>query len=83
MRIHVRLDKSDISEELRERSREDALEIVDRLWLARDKFEGWVHSPAKVLNSELLEIEKVSNEIQEKYDAMVVVGIGGSYLVSA
>ncbi len=41
---------------------------------------GWLDYPNEFSEKELLKIQRLGQEIREKYDAFVLVGIGGSYL---
>ncbi len=43
-------------------------------------FLGWVHLPSSISDTELKDIEKTAAKIKKHVDAVVVIGIGGSYL---
>ncbi|WP_067928858.1 glucose-6-phosphate isomerase [Alicyclobacillus shizuokensis] len=43
-------------------------------------FLGWLHLPSQTLNSGLNSLLETAAQIREQSDAMVVIGIGGSYL---
>ena len=43
-------------------------------------FLGWVEHPVEIQEKEISHIVKVAEEIVDKYDVLVVCGIGGSYL---
>jgi glucose-6-phosphate isomerase len=43
-------------------------------------FLGWVNLPSSVSNAELKDIEDTAARIRKQVDAVVVIGIGGSYL---
>jgi glucose-6-phosphate isomerase len=43
-------------------------------------FLGWVNLPSSITEDSLKAIEKTGSAIREKVDAVVVIGIGGSYL---
>ena len=45
-------------------------------------FVGWVHLPEAYDKDEYARIQAAAETIREKYDALVVIGIGGSYLGS-
>jgi glucose-6-phosphate isomerase len=45
-----------------------------------NSFLGWVNLPASISDTELKDIEKTSAKIRRQIDAVVVIGIGGSYL---
>lgn len=44
------------------------------------EFLGWLDYANKLSESQIAEIEEIAEEIREKADVLVVVGIGGSYL---
>jgi len=44
------------------------------------EFTGWLDLPKRVLNTELPSIKSAAERIRSRSDALVVVGIGGSYL---
>ncbi len=43
-------------------------------------FLGWLTLPSSITNAQLGEIEKVAQDLRNKSDIVVVIGIGGSYL---
>jgi glucose-6-phosphate isomerase len=43
-------------------------------------FLGWVNLPSSISDANLKDIEKTCGSIRKKIDAVVVIGIGGSYL---
>lgn len=43
-------------------------------------FRGWLDPAAMVTDAEVAEIEEIADDLREKSDALVVIGIGGSYL---
>ena len=43
-------------------------------------FLGWVNLPSSISDNELKDIEKTCAKIKKQVDAVVVIGIGGSYL---
>lgn len=43
-------------------------------------FLGWLHLPSSISEAELCEIEATAKTLREKCEAVVVAGIGGSYL---
>ncbi|MCF8378643.1 MAG: glucose-6-phosphate isomerase [Bacteroidales bacterium] len=43
-------------------------------------FLGWVDLPSQISENEIQSIEKCANELANKVDFVVVIGIGGSYL---
>ena len=44
------------------------------------EYTGWLHLPSSTPEKFLSELKKLSKEIQKKSDAIVNIGIGGSYL---
>lgn len=46
------------------------------------EFTGWVHLPTNIINSNLLTEIKICADKFKKLDAVVVIGVGGSYLGS-
>lgn len=55
-------------------------EIHGKLMAKEDAYTGWVDWPVRMDGALLDEIERTAEEIREKCTAMVVIGIGGSYL---
>jgi len=45
-------------------------------------FLGWLHLPSSITEEDIADIEKTAKKFQEKCDAVVIAGIGGSYLGS-
>jgi len=43
-------------------------------------FLGWINLPSSLSDNDLKDIEKTCSKIRKKIDAVVVIGIGGSYL---
>lgn len=43
-------------------------------------FLGWVNLPSSITDTQLKDIEKTCSKIRKQVDAVVVIGIGGSYL---
>ncbi|MGE0076791.1 MAG: glucose-6-phosphate isomerase [Bacteroidales bacterium] len=43
-------------------------------------FLGWLSLPSSITNAQLSEIDKVAQELRNKSEIVVVIGIGGSYL---
>jgi glucose-6-phosphate isomerase len=58
---------------------ESALALEKKTGKGND-FLGWVNLPSSVSDTELKDIEKISALIRKQADAVVVIGIGGSYL---
>lgn len=65
---------------------EDQLKIANaKLWSGREDFTGWVHLPLdhiklEALKEEVQKIKDTAEEIRQKCQVFVVIGIGGSYL---
>ncbi|MGE5604657.1 MAG: glucose-6-phosphate isomerase [Bacteroidota bacterium] len=57
-----------------------AHELLHRGTGAGSDFLGWVELPAKYDKTEFQAIQKAAQEIRETSEALVVIGIGGSYL---
>ena len=45
-----------------------------------NEYTGWLNLPQRILNDELKKIQNISARICEQSEALVVIGIGGSYL---
>lgn len=58
----------------------DAEAAWDRLHAGTEAFTGWVDVPLKRDEEEIRRIKAAAKQIQAQCDALVVVGIGGSYL---
>ncbi|MBN2349247.1 MAG: glucose-6-phosphate isomerase [Bacteroidales bacterium] len=43
-------------------------------------FLGWVDLPSSINNTRIIEIEKIAQNLKNKIDLLVVIGIGGSFL---
>lgn len=69
------LDYDSISSELNAASRT----IEERSGAGND-FLGWLHYASELDPSLVDDIEKTAHSIREKYDTLVCIGIGGSYL---
>ena len=61
-------------------------EVMEKLKMVHHKngpgndFLGWVNLPSSITETDLEEIEQVTSALQKKAEAIVVIGIGGSYL---
>lgn len=55
-------------------------EVHQRLHSGQEPMTGWVEGPLHMEEGLLKEIQQAAREIQEKCTALVVIGIGGSYL---
>ena len=49
---------------------------------AGGEFTGWVHLPENIDREELKRVKAAAERIQSDSQALVVIGIGGSYLVA-
>jgi glucose-6-phosphate isomerase len=67
--------------EIDKRNKEIADEIDNRTGAGND-FLGWLDYASKLPESEVDRIIKAAKHIQKTYEALVVIGIGGSYLGS-
>lgn len=47
---------------------------------AGSEFTGWLELPERIIKTELNQILSAAKKIRENYDALVLIGIGGSYL---
>jgi glucose-6-phosphate isomerase len=56
-----------------------ALSLENKTGKGND-FIGWVNLPSRISDAELADIEKAAAFVKKQVDALVVVGIGGSYL---
>ncbi len=65
--------------EVDERGEEIASMIDDRSGLGND-FLGWLDFASKMPNEEIEKIQRAAAKIRDNFEALVVVGIGGSYL---
>ncbi len=45
-------------------------------------FLGWLNLPSSISENELIDIQNTANDLKEKCEVVVVIGIGGSYLGS-
>ncbi len=62
-----------------EKATASAKALEDKTGKGND-FLGWVKLPASITDDELKDIEKTAAKIKKKVEAIVVIGIGGSYL---
>lgn len=66
-------------------NKETALQEASRKWVdhlqsGRDYYTGWVNLPLDFDSALLERIQTVAEEIRQKCDLLIVVGVGGSYL---
>ena len=45
-----------------------------------NEYTGWVNLPSKITAAELKDIQETANNLKERVEVLVVIGIGGSYL---
>ena len=67
------------ADEIKEQKEETAL-IMEALWSGKMDLSGWVKLPLYFEQRKMRNILETAEEIKGKCDALVVVGIGGSYL---
>jgi glucose-6-phosphate isomerase len=70
---------TDISEKYAESTR-NILQQMEENSEKPDEFLGWLQLPEKIDNAQIERIEEAARKFREQYEAVVLVGIGGSYL---
>lgn len=96
MNVNVDLSTSGITAEVRGLLASECEVAKARLWSGKEEFTGWVKLPellcgggfdseeekekSNKLRAELDDLKMTADEIKEKCDLLVVVGIGGSYM---
>lgn len=82
MKEMIKLDvsKSLIDKKKQEDKRKDLLLGKERLWSGKEDYTGWVDLPKTYDHKELDRIMTVAEKIKKQCNALVVIGIGGSYL---
>ncbi|GAB1475861.1 glucose-6-phosphate isomerase [Bacillota bacterium] len=80
--MHLRGDFSDsgISRQEIESKRSSIEEADRRLLSGQEDYTGWVKLPLCYDSKEIEEIEEAASQIRKQCQALVIVGIGGSYL---
>ncbi len=64
---------------LSEKAAESAKALENKTGKGND-FLGWVNLPSSISDANLKDIQQTANKIRKQVDAVVVIGIGGSYL---
>lgn len=59
---------------------EEIAKMIDERTGEGNDFLGWLDYASRLPEEEIARIEKTAKRIRENYDALVVIGIGGSYL---
>ena len=59
-----------------------AHDMLHKGYGAGSDFTGWLQLPQKIRKEEVERIKKAAVDIKESSDALVVIGVGGSYLGS-
>ncbi|MFO8236297.1 MAG: glucose-6-phosphate isomerase [Bacteroidales bacterium] len=70
---------TDLSDKYAGKTR-DILQKMEKNSDKADEFLGWIDLPEKIDNEILDKIENTARQFKENYEAVVLVGIGGSYL---
>ena len=81
--IKFNLDNSSISENTIEEYSDEVLaihEVLHRKANDENEFLGWIELPTNYDKEEFERIKKAAKKIQNDSDALIVIGIGGSYL---
>lgn len=78
MRIDVSGTGIDVSKEIE--ILETSKKWHDRLLTGEDDFTGWVNLPKNFDESLLKKIQATADEIKDKCDLLIVIGVGGSFL---
>lgn len=61
----------------------NALRIRDELLEDKEAFTGWVNWPSAIPSEWMSDMKRVAEDIRNKCDKLIVIGIGGSYLGTA
>ena len=59
---------------------EKAIQSLRDRSCAGNEFLGWMDLPERMAGEELEKIESIAQEIRDKADVLIIIGIGGSYL---
>lgn len=78
--LKLDISRSLVRQEEIEPKKEDLLLGKKRLWSGKEAFTGWVKLPLEYDKQELDRIIATAEKIKKQCDALVVIGIGGSYL---
>lgn len=83
--MNIKLDLSNVKDSYYENEEKKAKALAIRETLKKDEelFTGWVNQPTNIEDTLVDEIIRVADDLQNKCDTLVVLGIGGSYLGTA
>ena len=70
----------DLNWELVDKKASSVARTIEEKTGAGNDFLGWLDYASKLDEKEIVKIEEAAKEIREKFDTLVVIGIGGSYL---
>ncbi len=86
-RLGLRFDDANTSSCVTEADLAPMLPRIDRIHEALEtrqgpakEWAGWLHLPSQAQKASLQRLKETAQEIREKADAFIVIGIGGSYL---
>jgi glucose-6-phosphate isomerase len=74
------IDGKELAEMLATEAEVAYRKVIDGTAAGADVGLGWVKLPAEFDADELARIKQTAQQIRDKFDALVVIGIGGSYL---
>lgn len=80
MDLRIDLSAAGIQADAIKQLQGEALAAYRDLKAEKQEFTGWVNLPLRRDREELNDILTTAAEIQSKYEALIVIGIGGSYL---
>ena len=80
MKLTIDVTGTNIDMEQEGPLRESSLQWLEHLRSGRDYYTGWVNLPLDFDPALLERIQTTAEEIRQKCDLLVVVGVGGSYL---
>lgn len=80
MDLKIDLSTTGIAEDEISAMRDAALSAYETLRTGSMEFSGWVRLPERCDSEELKDILSAADEIKQKCDLLIVIGIGGSYL---
>ena len=80
MKLRIDVTGTNIDMQQESALREASRQWVSHLQSGRDYYTGWVKLPLDFDPTLLERIETVAEEIRQKCDLLIVVGVGGSYL---
>lgn len=81
--INLKLDRARLSDKTLEENRGKACDIVTELFKNQEDFTGWVNRPIEIDEEEVKDMIETAKKVQSMSSAMIVIGIGGSYLGTA